>query len=139
MLISLIDRSLYYKSLMLLIRKDREVHDEEKRLMLNIGKILGFDLDFCKKTIEEIVKNKNIIDSPPLFSVSDIALCFIRDGMRLSAVDGHIDDTEIAWLKSVADRNGLSHLWAEELERFHQTKRTDNQENNLELQHFRWE
>jgi hypothetical protein len=59
--------------------------------------------------------------------------------MRLSAFDEHIIETEIAWLNFIAYKNGLSHLLVEEVERLKQTGCTDNQENNLELQHLKWE
>lgn len=139
MKISLLDRSLYYKSLMLLIRKDRAIHDEEKSMMMAIGKMLGFAPGFCAKTIEDIMDNNYIIDSPPHFSKTDIALCFIRDGLRLSASDGQIHKAEIAWLESVAEKNGLGHLWAGELEKFHLAHGTDNPDDGLELSQFKWE
>jgi hypothetical protein len=137
--ISLVDRSLYYKSLMLLIRKDRKIHDEEKSMMMSIGQMLGFNSKFCANTLEEILDNNHIIDSPPLFSETDIALCFIRDGLKLSGADGQIQKAELTWLKSVAESNGLSNLWAGELEKYYRAQRTDNPEDNLELRHFKWE
>lgn len=137
--ISLIDRSLYYKGLMLLVRKDRAVHDNEKKMMMNIGKMLGFETKFCADRIEEIIDNKHIIDLPPLFSETNIALCFIRDGLRLSASDGQLHKDEITWLESVAESNGLSHLWAGELDKFHLVYRSENSENSLELLNFIWE
>ncbi len=139
MKISLIDRSLYYKSLMLLIRKDHEIHDEEKKTMMRIGEMLGFDFKFCANTIAEIMKNCNIIDSPPHFSETKIALYFIRDGLRLSAADGQIHEAELAWLKSVAESNGLSNLWAGEVEKFHLTHGDGISKNSWELRHFEWE
>jgi hypothetical protein len=137
--ISLVDRSLYYKSLLLLIRKDREIRDEEKSMMMNIGRILGFDSKFCANTLAEILDNNHIIDSPPLFSETHIALCFIRDGLRLSAADGEIHKAERSWLKSVAENNGLGNLWAEEIEKFHRDRHAENPENSLALRHFQWE
>ena len=139
MKISLLDRSLYYKSLMLLIRKDREIRDEEKNMMMNIGKMLGFNPAFCANTIEEIMDNNYIIDAPPLFSEANIALCFIRDGLRLSAADGQIHEAEMTWLKSVAESNGLGNLWAGELEKFYLVYRAEIPENSLELSSFKWE
>ncbi len=56
--VSLIDRSLYYKGLMLLIRKDREMHDEEKGMMMHIRGMLGFESKFCENAIEEVLDNK---------------------------------------------------------------------------------
>ena len=118
MRISLIDRSLYCKGLMLLIRKDGKIQNEERNMMKYVGKILGFDAGFCENTIDGLVENKHVIDSPPLFSEPRIALCFIRDGLRLSACDGHIHKTELAWLESVAETNGLCPLKAGDLEQF---------------------
>lgn len=139
MKISLLDRSLYYKSLMLLIRKDHKIHDEEKIMMMKIGKILGFDRKFCARTIKKIMENDAIVDSPPLFSKSNIALCFIRDGLRLSAADGQMHEAEMKWLESVAARNGLGDSWAEELEQFRLGHRAEISEDSLELNTFEWE
>ena len=111
MRMSLMDRSLYYKGLMLLIRKDREIHDEEKRIMMAIGETLSFDADFCENTIKEILTNKHVSDIPPHFSKSAIARCFIKDGLRVCHVDNKAHEMELAWLKAVAEENGLDYNW----------------------------
>lgn len=139
MKISLIDRSLYYKGLMLLIRKDREICEEERKMMMDIGETLGFESSFCRDTIDGIMDNEYVNDSPPLFSEHPIALCFIRDGLRLSAADGQLHKAELDWLESVAESNGLGHLWASEFERFSLNHSAGNLENNLDLKHFEWE
>jgi hypothetical protein len=139
MKISLIDRSFYYKGLMLLIRKDRRIHNKEGNMLMYIGKILGFESEFCKNAIEEIMHNKHVIDSPPLFSELRIALCFLRDGLRLAASDGQVHKTELAWLENVAESNGLSALWAGELNKFYPIHCTESLETSLELKHFKWE
>jgi hypothetical protein len=137
--ISLIDRSLYYKGLMLLIRKDGKIQDDEISMIKYIGKILGFEAGFCEDTINELMDNKHIIDSPPLFSEPHIALCFIKDGLNLSTCDGQIHKTELAWLESVADSNGLSCLRDGKLEEFSFSSRTESLEDSLELRHFECE
>lgn len=139
MRISLLDRSLYYKSLMLLIRKDCEIHDKEKKMMMHIGKMLGFDSKFCANTIAEIMNNDHIIDTPPLFSETNIAVCFIRDGLRLSAADGQFHEKELTWVKSVAEINGLGDLWDAEIEKFYLMQRAGFSDNSWELTHFKWE
>ena len=111
MKISLTDRSLYLKGLMLLIRKDREIRDEEKNIVMSIGKILGFDAKFCEDTIKDVLTNKYIVDEPPRFSKTRIAKCFIRDGLRVSRVDEQMHETELGWLGAVAKENGLSEAW----------------------------
>ncbi len=57
---------------------------KKKKMMLSIGKMLGFDPKFCTKTMEELLDNNHIIEAPPLFSETDIALCFIQG--RIEAV-----------------------------------------------------
>jgi len=132
MRISLLDRSLYYKSLMMLIRKDHVIHDEEKKMMMHIGKMLGFEAKFCAGTIEEILDNQHI-------RFSRKQTFFIRDGLRLSASDGNLHKVEITWLESVAKRNSLQNLWAEELEKFNLARHAEIPEESLELRHFKWE
>jgi len=110
MKISIIDRSLYFKGLMLLIRKDREIQDKEKQLMMRVGAIMGFEKKFCKNAIGEIMDNKNIDDSPPLFSKAKIAEYFIHDAITISLADKEIHDAEIAWLKDVARANGIENI-----------------------------
>jgi hypothetical protein len=107
MRISLIDRSLYLKALMLLIRKDLQVHGEERNMMLHIGAILGFDHGFCEETIDAIVDNKHVNDEPPLFSEEGIARCFVKDALRICLADGETHEEELQWVKAVAVINGI--------------------------------
>ncbi len=107
MKISLMDRSLYLKGLMLLIRKDRKIRDEEMQMMLSLGEKLGFDKKFCEETIKEILNNKYIIDEPPLFSNSDIAKPFLKDALQITLSDGEAHENELQWLRSVATVNGI--------------------------------
>jgi hypothetical protein len=135
-IMSLVDRSLYCKGLMLLIRKDGNIRAEEKSMMKHLGKILGFEEGFCENTIDGLIENKHIIDSPPVFSEPRIALCFIRDGLRLSACDGQIHREELAWLGSVAKSNGLSCLTAKDFEKLSLSHRAESIEDGLELKDF---
>ncbi len=115
MKISLMDRSLYFKGLMLLIRQDRVVGEEERALMMRIGKLLSFEKGFCQEVIDEILTNRHVVDEPPLFSEPAIAHCFFQDGLKLALVDGQVHDKEWRWLKAVAARNGLDQNWCEAL------------------------
>jgi len=137
--ITLLDRSLYLKGLMLLIRKDKEVHDEEKGLMMHIGRSLGFDEDFCEKSIEEILISRHVVDEPPRFSNPDIARCFIRDGLKVSLIDREAHDHEIAWLKSVSRLNDIEERFVDEniynvLGQIHESV-----QDTLEIKNFEWE
>jgi len=107
MKISLIDRSLYLKGLMLLIRKDREIRDEERNVMLCIGKMLGFDNGFCENAIDDILHNKYVVDEPPYFSNVDVASHFLLDALRIAIADGEVHEKEVQWVKAVAVANGI--------------------------------
>jgi hypothetical protein len=115
MKISMMDRSMYFKGLLLLIRKDQVVEEEEIALMMRIGRFFSFEKKFCRRTIDEILTNPHIVDDPPLFSDPAISRCFIKDGMKLSLVDGHLHESEWRWLKAVAAKNNLDRNWCEEV------------------------
>jgi len=115
MKISLMDRSLYFKGLLLLIRKDQVVEEEERALMMRIGRLFNFEKRFCQEVIDEILTNRHVVDEPPLFSEPAISRCFIQDGLKLSLADGHIHDSEWQWLKAVAAKNNLDQNWCEAL------------------------
>ena len=84
MKIPLIDRSNYFRGLLLLIRKDRKVENPEIQLMKQIGKTLGFEPAFCENAITSILENKYILDETPIFSTKEIATLFIKDGLYLA-------------------------------------------------------
>lgn len=111
MKISLLDRSLYLKGLMLLLRKDGQIRDRERKIVLRIGDILGFDDGFCRQAIAEILENKYIIDVPPRFSTPDVARCFIQDAVRICRLEKDIHESETDWLKLVARENNLDMAW----------------------------
>ncbi len=119
--ITLFDRSLYLKGLLLLIRKDAKVSQSESVLFKKLGTALGFNAGFIKDSLQEIVRNEHIVDVPPVFSNQDIARLFLRDGITLSYSDSDLHSTELDWLKTVALANGLEiqaifDQWLSELE-----------------------
>ena len=108
MKLNIIDASNYFKGLLLLIRKDRQITQSEIDLMKSIGKSLGFEKDFCDNAIGEILDNAYIEDVPPAFSTKELATKFVKDGLYIAFVDHeHIHPDEELWLKSTAEKNGL--------------------------------
>ena len=139
MKISLMDRSLYFKGLLLLIRKDRVVGEEERALMMRIGRLFSFEKGFCQEVIDEILTNQHVVDEPPLFSEPDVARCFVQDGLKLSRVDGQIHDKERRWLKAVVERNHLDPDWYEALLQAASAQAGEDPEVALEAERFVWE
>ncbi len=107
----LIDRSNYFRGMLVLIGRDRIIHSRERELVLQFGKALDFDMRFCEATITDLLENKYINEEPILFDAREMAECFLRDGFRLSLADMEIHSQEIAWLKTVALANNLPDDW----------------------------
>ncbi len=111
MKISIIDGSVYFKGLLLLIRRDRNITEPEIALMKRIGKSLGFEREFCENTINHILENNYITDELPVFSSKELAEKFIKDGLFISFSDNEAHPLEEKWLESVAEINGLDFAW----------------------------
>jgi hypothetical protein len=109
--VSVIEASNYFKGLLLLIGKDKRITEPEATILKRIGKALGFEKEFCEKAIHEILNNKYIVDTPPVFSTEELARKFIQDGLTLAASDNEFHPAEIEWLKSVAKMNRLDMYW----------------------------
>ena len=139
MKISLLDRSLYLKGLVRLIRKDRKIDAAERTMAVRVGKILGFEKKFSEKVIDELLDNKYIVDVPPHFSAPDIARCFIKDGLKLSFVDGQLHEKELIWLKSIAEKNGLEDAWYDDAVKTATDQECGDLEGILEAKYLEWE
>ncbi len=115
MKIPLVERSKYYRGLLVLVGRDRIIDTRERALMLEIGQILDFDKRFCENAMNELLRNPQIIRSKPVvFSQTVIAECFLRDGILLALVDEKIHPHEWAWLRKVARANGLPDEWVDD-------------------------
>jgi len=112
--ITLAERSMYFKGLLLLVCNDGVIHEKERYMMMHVGKLLDFEQHFCETTITEALDNYHIITELPGFSNPDVAKCFVRDGIRLALADGHFHDKENDWLKKVAEHHGLEEIWYEQ-------------------------
>ena len=109
--ISVIDRSNYFKGLLLLIRKDRRITESETQLIKRIGKAFDLERVYCENAIHDILNNNFIVDTPPEFSTKELAIKFIKDGLAIALCDNEIHPFEKVWLRSIAKKNGLDLLW----------------------------
>ena len=109
--ITIKDKSTYLKGLLLLIAKDSKIDAEEEKLVLKIGKLLGFEKKFCQTAINEILINEFIDDTPPEFSNKNFAQCFIIDGIKLAFADGNFHPNEINYLRQTAIKNDFEEEW----------------------------
>ena len=124
MKLSHLDRSKYYRGLLVLVRKDHVVHRRERALLLQIGKLLDFDPRFCEAALDDLLKNPSITDEPVVFSSREIAECFITDALAVSGADDEIHPHELACLKSIALANGFADDWLDACVRLYIEKRS---------------
>ncbi len=115
MSLSLVDRSNYYRGLLVLTGRDRIIDPRERDLMLQIGKMLDFEKRFCEAAIDDLMVNPHLMKEPVVFSGPAVAECFFRDAVRLALVDGEINPQELRWLRRVAKANGRTDKWLDSI------------------------
>lgn len=87
-------------------------------LVERVGSALGFEREFCSAAIRDILENAHITDAPPRFSTPELALMFVKDGLRIARADFEVHPEEIGWLEATAMQNGLPETTVQqELER----------------------
>jgi hypothetical protein len=109
--ITWLDRSNFFRGLLILIRRDGKVTDAEMELMLRIGAALDFDPKFCAGAIGTILVNKHIGEEPPVFSSVGLAKKFLRDAVTLAFSNGNVHPREEEWLGCAARKNGVGPSW----------------------------
>lgn len=108
---TLLDRSNYFRGLLLLAAKDKKLSDSEISIMQIVGSSLGFEKSFYEESIKNLLENEYISNDPPKFSNRIISERFIMDGFKLALSDTNLDPDEIKWLKKVAQTNSLGQDW----------------------------
>jgi tellurite resistance protein len=107
MIENLMDRSLYFKGLLLLSKIDKDVSFEEKEILKVVGESLGFNKEFCENTIKEVIENKHLQNEPLKISSQQMANMFLRDAIKLAYSDSNLDDDEYKWLLECANINEI--------------------------------
>ena len=113
-MLTVIDKSNYLKGLLILARKDERLVENEKKIIREAAKRLGFSKDFYEETLRNLMNNKYLVDSPIKFSSTEVAKLFISEGIELAAIDNDLCSQEVDWLKSVAFENDISNTWFKE-------------------------
>lgn len=106
-----LDKSNYLKGLLIVARKDNQLAEQEKNILLSISEKLGFAKDFYEEAIKNLLVNEHISEEPIKFSNIKIASSFISDGLHLAYSDSKIHQAEIEWLKKTAEANQLDNNW----------------------------
>ena len=105
------DRSNFFKGLLILVGKEKNITQNECSMLKKIAKSLGFNYEFADKAIKNFLGNKYVTYEPPVFSDYNFAEIFIRDGMKIALSDKILNVDQIEWLSKTALKNNLSKQW----------------------------
>ncbi len=115
MKITIQDKSNYFRGLLVLVGQDRIIHKEEKIKILNLGKILGFEENFVKESVNNLLENNFINFEPPKFSSKEIAKRFIKDAVNIALIDDDLHLFELEWIKNATEINEVDHEYFEDM------------------------
>lgn len=106
-----LDNSNFLRGLLLLIRKDKNVWDHEERIFIKAGIEFGFDKEFCKESLQSLLKNEYINNDPPKFFDTEIAKKFLLVGIKVINQDLRPHSEKIKFLETVAENNEIILFW----------------------------
>ena len=131
-----LDRSYYFKGMLLLVRKDEKISLEERELLMRIGKILRFNQRFCEQTINDLLHNEHITEFPLQFSDKVWAELFLKDAIKIAYSDHELHPGEYDWLLQIARTNDINDQWLlDQLSTFLNRHEPD-EEINFEIEKF---
>lgn len=119
-----LDRSNYFRGILIIVAKDGKISEEERNFVMKVGKNLGFEKRFCQSAINEILDNNFIKSAPPEFKDKTLAEKFLLDGIELAFADSNFHPKEIDFLKNAAIKNGFTEEWfIEKISRYIEAKK----------------
>jgi hypothetical protein len=112
--IALIDKSSYLRGLLVLARKDNQISEIQKTIILSAGKRLGFSSNFCEENLNTLLYNECLCEEPIKFNSYAVSKSFIADGLKLTCSGKLITDAELKWLRQAAEINSVDLKWFNE-------------------------
>jgi hypothetical protein len=107
----ILDHSNYLRGLLILIGKDKNVWDYELKAFLEESSSMGFDKEFSRNALRDVIRNKYLETDPPLFFNKDLARRFLERGVGIINDGFKIHPDEVKFLESAAYVNGLIEEW----------------------------
>ena len=111
MRINPLDTSNYFRGLLVLISREKQINQRQRTLLKKIGRFLGFNHDFIDSAINDLVNNKYVKTEVPLFSNCAVVELFLKDGIKLAFINDTLTLKQIEWLMAIAIRNRISKQW----------------------------
>ena len=104
------DRGEFLRGFLILAKKDNKISVHEKSMAMIVGKYFGFEDTFCEESIDNILENEYISESPPIFSNSNIAKFFVEECFDIIRQMDVVKENQRSWLQETLDINGLGDI-----------------------------
>jgi len=110
-LFTVLDKSNYLKGLLIVAKMNNKIDDGEKDIISNASTRFGFSQDFTNETMQNILANDFVPNTPIQFSKPDVAKEFIGECLKLVISKDDPAPRELLWLSEVAEINHLDNEW----------------------------
>lgn len=108
---TVLDKSNYLKGLLIVAKMNNKIDDGEKDIISNASTRFGFSQDFTNETMQNILANDFVPNTPIQFSKPDVAKEFIGECLKLVISKDDPAPRELLWLSEVAEINHLDNEW----------------------------
>jgi len=110
-LFTILDKSNYLKGLLIVAKMNNKIEDGEKDIISSASSRFGFSQDFINETIQNILANDFVPNTPIQFSKPAVAQEFIGECLKLVISKENPAPRELLWLSEVAKINKLENEW----------------------------
>ena len=104
----LIDKSNYFRGLLLLASRDNKISEREQGSIKKIARILNYEQEFVENALSGLLENQYISKEPPEFADKEFARAFIKDGIKMVFVNWTAGISNAAWNFSSAGDGCIS-------------------------------
>lgn len=108
--ITLKDKGEFLRGFLVLVKRNRNITEADKRMTMVIGKYFGFAEDFCLEAINELMENNCISEEPPIFSNEIIAEYFLKETSMIFEQFRPLELSEKKWLLKTAITNKTNYV-----------------------------
>lgn len=105
---SLEDIGQYFRGLLVVMARDKHLHEEEQKRVRAFGLRCGFSPTYIDENIENVLKNKYLPVIPPRFHSEKTARDFLFEAARVAACDNELHPLETEWLLEAARINDIA-------------------------------
>ncbi|MCK9425504.1 MAG: hypothetical protein M0Q21_05635 [Ignavibacteriaceae bacterium] len=108
---TILDKSNYLRGLLIVAKMNNKIDEGEKDIISSASNRFGFSQDFLTETMQNILANDFVSNTPIQFSKPAVAQEFIGECLKLIISKDDPSPRELLWLNEVAKINTLDDEW----------------------------